>query len=142
MSGRYREGGRISVVAVKRGSTVTCFVHAASLVQERSSVMSSKAKARNALTLKKKCELIDFANKNPRLGSRALAEKFGCGKAQVNRILLSKKESLLEEFESNISSDSASLSKKSRLCEFSEINESLYKWYTLVPTHYIYLNIQ
>ena len=88
VSGRYREGGPISVVAVKRGSTVTRFVHAASLVQDRSSVMSSKAKARNALTLKKKRELIDFANKNPRLGSRALVEKFGCGKTQVNRIII------------------------------------------------------
>ena len=44
-------------------------------------------KKRNTVTLKKKCELIDVAKKNPHLGSRALAEKFGCGKTQVNTIL-------------------------------------------------------
>ena len=35
--------------------------------------MSTKKKARNALTLKKKYELIDLAKKNPHLSSRALA---------------------------------------------------------------------
>ena len=46
-------------------------------------------KARNILTLKRKCELIDVA-------SRALAEKFGCGKTKITKIL-SKRESLVEQ---------------------------------------------
>lgn len=99
--------------------------------------MSSKKKTRNALALKTKCELIDFAKKNPHLSSRTLAEKFGCGKTQVNKIL-SNKESLLEQFESNVSSDCVLLRKRSRSCEFSEINESLYKWYSLATTRNIY----
>ena len=99
--------------------------------------MSSKKKARNTLSLKTKCELIDFAKKNPHLSSRTLAEKFGCGKTQVNKILTNK-ESLLEQFESNVSSDCVLLRKRSRSCEFSEINESLYKWYSLATTRNIY----
>ena len=81
--------------------------------------MSTK-KARNTLTLKRKCELIDVAKKNPHLSSRALAEKFGCGKTQVTRIL-SKRESLVEQYESNVSNDCVLLSKRSRPCEFAEI---------------------
>ena len=88
--------------------------------------MSTKKKARNMLTLKKKCELIDMAKKNPHLSSRALAEKFGCGKTQVNKIL-SKRESILEQYESNVSSDCVQLRKRSRTCEFAEINESFHK---------------
>ena len=94
--------------------------------------MSTK-KARNSLTLKKKCELIDFAKKNLKLSSRALAARFGCGKTQVTKIL-SNKESLVEQFESNVSKDCILLNKRSRPCEFSEINEVLYKWYSLATT--------
>ena len=50
--------------------------------------MSAKGKARNALTLKKKIELIEVAKKN---SSRALAEKFGCSKMQVNSIISKEK---------------------------------------------------
>ena len=71
--------------------------------------MSTK-KTRNTLTPKKKCELIEFANKNPQLSSRTLAEKFGCGKTQVTKIL-SKKESLVAQYESNVSQ---------RLCSFEQ----------------------
>ena len=99
--------------------------------------MSTKKKARNTLTLKKKCELIDTAGKNPQLSSRALAARFGCGKTQVTK-LLSKKESIVEQYESNVSKDCVLLSKTSRTCEFAEINESLYKWYLLVTTRNIY----
>ena len=98
--------------------------------------MSTK-KARNSLTLKKKCELIDVAKKNPKLSSRALAARFGCGKTQVTKIL-SNKESIVEQFESNVSKDCILLSKRSRPCEFSEINEALYKWYSLATTRNIY----
>ena len=98
--------------------------------------MSTK-KARNSLTLKKKCALIDVAKKNPQLSSRALAARFGCGKTQVTKIL-SNKESLVEQFESNVSKDCILLSKRSRPCEFSEINEALYKWYSLATTRNIY----
>ena len=76
-----------------------------------------------------------MAKKNPYLGSRALAEKFGCGKTQVNKIL-SKRESIIEQYESNVSNDSVLLGKRSRPREFAEINESLYN--TLATTCTIY----
>ena len=80
--------------------------------------MSTKKKGRHALKLKEKCQLIDVAKKNPHLSSRALAKKFRCGKTQVTKIL-SKKESLVEQYESNISRDCVLLSKRARPCEFS-----------------------
>ena len=89
-------------------------------------------------TLKQKCELIDVDEKNTHFGSRALAERFGCGKMQVNKIL-SKRESIIEQYKSNVSNDSVLLGKTSCPCEFAEINESLYKWYLLAATHNIYL---
>ena len=81
------------------------------------SIAMSSKKTKNTLTLKRKCELIDLANKNPALSSRSLAEKFGCGKTQINRIL-SNKESLhvLEQFKPNVSSDCVLLRKRSRSC--------------------------
>ena len=94
--------------------------------------MSTKKKALNSLTLKK-CELINIAKKKPQLSSRALAARFGCGKTQVTKIL-SNKESLVEQFESNVSKDCILMSKRFQPCEFSEINESLYKWYSLATT--------
>ena len=82
------------------------------------STMSTKK--RNTVTLKKNCELIDVAKKNPHQGSRTLAEKFGCGKTQVNTIL-SKRESILEQREVNVSNDSVRLGKRTRTCQFAEI---------------------
>ncbi len=49
--------------------------------------MSSTKKARNALSLKKKYDLIEMRKKNPHITSRILADKFNCGKTQVNTIL-------------------------------------------------------
>ena len=113
---------------------MTCAVNLVGTIWKKARVyvmvknaMSTKKKTRNTLTLKKKCELIEFASNNPQLSSRTLAEKFGCGKTQVIKIL-SKKESLVVQYESNVSKDCVLLSKRCRPCEFAEINESLYKW--------------
>ena len=67
-------------------------------------------KTRNALSLKNKYKLIEMSRKNPHLTSRILAEKFECGKTQVNTIL-AKQESISEQYKSNISSDSVLLGK-------------------------------
>ena len=95
--------------------------------------MSSGKRTRNALSLKKKYELIEMSRKNPRLTSRILAEKFECGETQVNT-MLTKQESIREQYESNISSDSILLGKRSRSCEFGDINESLYRWYSMATS--------
>ena len=76
------------MIFVQKKAPLTCAVRTRGIYIECTRVaMSSKKKGRNALTLKEKCELIDIAKKNPHLSSRALAEKFGCGKTQVTKIL-------------------------------------------------------
>ena len=85
---------------------------------------------RHYLALDKKVELIKYAQKNPRVGARALGEMFDCGKTQVGRILKSK-ESLLTMYESNASGSRVHTSKILRPSEFEEVNKSLYLWYTL-----------
>ena len=47
----------------------------------------STAKSRNALSLKKKVEVLTTAEKNPRLGVRRLAKLFSCGRTQIGFIL-------------------------------------------------------
>ena len=84
--------------------------------------MSSGKRTRNALSLKKKYELIEMSRKNPHLTSRILAEEFEFGKTQIKTIL-AKQESIREQYESNISSDSVLLGKRSRHCEFGDIND-------------------
>ena len=78
-----------------------------------------------------------MSRKNPHLTSRILAEKFECGKTQINTIL-AKQESIREQYESNISNDSVLLGKRSRPCEFGDINESLYRWYSMATSWNIY----
>ena len=58
-------------------------------------------------------------------------------KTQVNTIL-AKQESIREQYESNISSSSVLLGKRSRPCEFGDINESLYRWYSMATSWNIY----
>ncbi len=66
-----------------------------------------------------------------------MQKKFGCGKTQVNTILANK-ESIVEQYESNVSNDCILLRKRSRHCEFADINESLHKWYSIATAHNIY----
>ena len=99
--------------------------------------MLSGKKTRNAFSLKKKYELIEMSRKSPHLTSRILAEMFECGKRQGNTIL-AKQESIREQYESNISSDSVLLGKRSRPCEFGDINESLYRWHSVATARNIY----
>ena len=82
--------------------------------------------SRNELSLKRKVEVINHANKNPLHSSRKIAEVFGCGRTQIQGIL-KKKEDILREYEAN-----APVSRKRhRGTEFSDVNEAMYTWYTL-----------
>ena len=78
----------------------------ASSVSGRSAAKSKAAKApRRALSLKEKYDVIETSKKNPGMAARALAAKFGCGRSQINSILKNK-ESIIELYESNMSSTS------------------------------------
>ena len=99
---------------------------------------STKSKApRNTLSLKQKYEVIDAARKNPAIGIRALAEKFSCGRTQVSTILKNK-ETILQLYESNMSSTSLLARKRCRQSDFAPVNETLYKWYSLATSRNIY----
>ena len=69
---------------------------------------------RHTVSLKEKYDVIDTSNKNLGMGSRALAAMFSCGKTQITSI--NNKESIVELYESNMSSTST-LTKK-RCCDF------------------------
>ena len=104
----------------------------------RSAANSKAAKApRHTLSLKEKYDVIDTSNKNPGMGSRALAAMFFCGKSQIQAIL-NNKESIVELYESNMSSTSMSTRKRCRESDYSQINEALYSWYLLATSRNIY----
>ena len=106
-----------------------------------SAVSTAKSKAaktsRNALSLKEKYQVVDMANKNPGISARTLATKFSCGKTQITSIFKNK-DSIIELYESNMSSTSLLSRKRCRESDFTPINEALYSWYLLATSRNIY----
>ena len=82
--------------------------------------------ARNELSLKRKVEVIKYANKNPSQSSRKVAKLFNCGRMQIQGII-KKKEAILSEYEANVPASR----NRHRGTEFSNINEAMYRWYSL-----------
>ena len=101
------------------------------------SLSTLKPQGKNTLTLKKKVEVIKAAESNPKLGVRKLAELYDCGKTQISCIL-KEKQSILELYEANVASESVRSRKRTRTCEFSDINEALHEWYLLACSKNIY----
>ena len=97
---------------------------------------SSGSQKRNYLSLEKKVEVIRHLQNNPGVSVRSLAEIFGCGKTQI-ALILKNKESILSLFQANISSSRVHTSK-SRSSEYVEVNDTLYKWFTLACSKNIY----
>lgn len=92
---------------------------------------------RNALTLKKKVDVIKAARNNPNYGVRKLADLFECGRTQISTIL-KEKDAILELYEANQASESFSSRKRRRPCEFSGINEALHEWYLMACSKNVY----
>ena len=90
---------------------------------------SSGLQKRNYLSVEKKVEVIKHSQKNPGTSVRALGEIFGCGKTQIGHILKNK-ESLLSLYQANTSGSRVHTSK-SRTSVYVEVNDALYKWFTL-----------
>ena len=91
------------------------------------SLSTLKPQRRNALTVKKKMELIKTAESNPKLGVRKLAELYECGKTQISSIM-KEKQSILELYEANMTSESVQSRKRTRPCEYSDINKALHEY--------------
>ena len=96
------------------------------MFQARSQVtMSSDCKRkRQELDLKKRFEVIRFKEANPQVSARKVAEKFKCGKTQIQSILL-KKDEIVMDFEANVSSNI----KRSRGAKNEEIDNALLDWF-------------
>lgn len=96
----------------------------------------SQKTPRSYLSLEKKVEVINHLQKHPGTPIRALGEIFGCGKTQIAQIVKNK-ESILSLFQANVSGSRVHTSKP-RTSEYAEVNESLYKWFTLACSKNIY----
>ena len=87
-------------------------------------------------SLEKKVEVIKHLQKNPGTSVRALGDIFGCGKTQIAHILKNK-ESILSLYQGN-TSGSRIHTTKSRTSEYAEVNDALYKWFTLACSKNVY----
>ena len=56
------------------------------------------------LTLKQRVEVIRYQKSHPKEGTQILAERFGCGRTQIQSILKAKEE-ILKDFEKNGNED-------------------------------------
>ncbi|XP_065832947.1 tigger transposable element-derived protein 6-like [Oscarella lobularis] len=91
---------------------------------------SSKKVKRNDLTLETKHEVVKFAERNPKLGLRKLAEQFKCGKTQISTILQNKAD-IVKLYEENVLSKACHTRKRIRESRFADVNETLYEWFCL-----------
>ena len=79
---------------------------------------------RKELTLQEKVEVIDFKNKNPATALRQIANKFQCGKTQIQSILRDQ-QNLLDK---STASGNAT-SKRTRTCRFQDIDLAMLEWF-------------
>ena len=91
---------------------------------------------RHCLSLEKKVEVIQHQQKNPTISIRALGELFNCGKTQIAYILKNKA-AILSLFHQN-APGSRHITGKSRVSEFADLNEALYKWFCIACSKNIY----
>ena len=72
---------------------------------------------RKELTLQEKVDVIAYKDKNPAIGIQEKAEKFQCGKTQIQSTLRDKRK-LLDKFPTN----GNAASKRARMCRFQDID--------------------
>ena len=88
---------------------------------------SKETAKRNCLSLQQRVEMINYAKNHPNEGYRKVTEKFRIGRMQAQKIL-KEREEILARYENN----QVQLSKKRvRSAKYSDVNETLWKWYTL-----------
>ena len=95
--------------------------------------MAESKKKCNDLSLKMKYEVIVTSERKPGIPSRKLDNLFSCGKFQIHGILKNKKH-YKDLYERNASDKMKHCRKRSRKSEYSEINETLYKWFQLATS--------
>ena len=91
---------------------------------------SSEKVKRNGLTLETKHKVVKFAERNPKLGLRKLAEQFKCGKTQISFILQIKAD-IVKLYEENVLNKACHTRKRIRESRFADVNKALYEWFCL-----------
>ena len=88
---------------------------------------------RKFFSLAEKVKIINYAEENPHLSSRKLAEEFGCGRTCI-QTLIKQKEDILTDWKC---CENSSLKKKERSEEFLDIinvnAETLVSWAERLP---------
>lgn len=89
-----------------------------------SSVMSKAKKRRNELSLIEQRFRIVEDYEGGSVGIRKLAEKYSCGKTQVNRIINSK-DKVREDYERGL----PQARKRNRTSQYSDLNDAVWEWF-------------
>ena len=82
---------------------------------------ATSQKKRKCLDISEKVKVLEFAKKNPNLGSRKLADHFGIGKTQIQAILKNK-EAIMDAYASNETPNHA---KRKRSSKYSDANQAV-----------------
>ena len=82
---------------------------------------------RRCLDLDEKVAVINYAKGHPNPGARKIAEHFKTGRTQIQTILKNK-ESILASHETG---DERLKQKRQRTGKYSNVNQAVWKWYTL-----------
>ncbi|XP_068756262.1 major centromere autoantigen B-like [Montipora capricornis] len=80
----------------------------------------SAKRNRKDFTVSEKVQVIEYKKENPNASVRAIAEKFNCGKSQIQSIL-AKRTEVLDEYSANKNA----LSERAR----ARTDEATYEWY-------------
>ena len=72
-------------------------------------------------------KIINYAEENPHLSSRKLAEEFGCGRTCI-QTLIKQKEGILTDWKC---SENSYLKKKGKSEEFQDINNAVWRWFCM-----------
>ena len=82
---------------------------------------------RKFFSLAEKNKIINYAEENPHLSSRKLADEFGCGRTCI-QTLIKQKEDMLNDCKC---CENSSLKKKGRSEEFQDINNAVWRWFCM-----------
>ena len=103
--------------------------------QQRS---GSAKHTKTTLSIEQKLKVLDCAKENPKESCRTLSTKFSVGKTQIAAIL--KNETELRAAYATYRGNNPGNNKRARQGRYQEINEALYKWYSLARESLVPIN--
>ena len=89
----------------------------------------SAKRKRKDFTASEKVQIIECKKENPNASVRTIAEKFVCGKSQIQSIL-AKGNEILEDYSTNKNAHS----KRARVSPMKNVDEATYEWYQKART--------